>query len=49
MFSWHENYLWASAVLGDALLLAVSRFLDKVGFAAFPAGCVSLHVGGDVC
>lgn len=45
MLSWHENYLWSNAVLGDALLLAVSRFLDKVGFVVFPAGCVSLHVG----
>lgn len=45
MLSWHENYLRSNAVFGDALLLAVSRFLDKIGFVVFPIGCISLHVG----
>jgi len=45
MLSRHENYLWSNTVLGDALLLTVTRFLDKTGFAAFPVGCVALHVG----
>lgn len=43
--SWRESALWSNVVLDDALLLAVSRFLDKVGFVDFPVGCVSLHVG----
>ena len=37
--------LWSNVVLDDALLLAVSRFMDKVGFVDFPVECVSLHVG----
>lgn len=45
MLSWHENYLRSAAVLGGALLLAVSRLLDKIGFVVFPIGCISLNVG----
>ena len=43
--SWWESSLWSNRFLYVALPATVRGFLDTVGFADFPVGCVSSQVG----